>query len=53
MNDCPKLVCSARATHYEVSEVDECPAKLLGHPGEGIERQFDEENETRVHQPGA
>ena len=24
-------------THYEVSEVDECPAKLLGHTGECIE----------------
>lgn len=38
-----------RGTHYEVPEVDECPAKLLGHTGEGIEREFDEEDETRVH----
>jgi len=35
--------------YYEVSEVDECPAKLLGHTREGIERKFDEEDETRVH----
>jgi hypothetical protein len=38
-----------RSTHYKVSEVDECPAKLLGHTGEGIERELDDEDETRVH----
>ena len=36
-------------THYEVSEVDERPAKLLGHTGEGIEGELDNEDETRVH----
>jgi len=35
--------------YYEVPEVDECPAKLLGHTREGIERKFDEEDERRVH----
>jgi len=38
-----------RSTHYKVSEIDECPAKLLGHTGEGIERELDDEDETRVH----
>jgi hypothetical protein len=42
-----------RDTHDEIEEVDDCPANLLGHAGDGVDDDLARDDEDDVDEPCA